>query len=246
MKASSKKRRRRIRKKAPLQIRIGRFVLGILLCFLSFTWTPVIVFKYLNPPSTPLMWIRWAQSDGIGQTSTVSWRSINSISPTLLKAVIAAEDQKFFFHQGFDWKAIEYAIQANITRDRKIGASTISMQTARNVFLWQERTWLRKILEGYFTTLIELCWDKRRILEVYLNVIEWGEGIFGCEKASQLYFRHSSLLLTPVESAWLAAILPNPRKWSRQPVPDHVRARQIKILDTMERVKTLMRTNDQN
>ena len=229
-----------------MRIRIGRIIFDILLVFLAFTFIPVLVFKYVNPPSTPLMWIRWVQSDGIGQTSTASWRSINSISPTLLKAVIAAEDQKFFFHQGFDWKAIEYAIQANITRDRKIGASTISMQTARNVFLWQERTWLRKILEGYFTTLIELCWDKRRILEVYLNVIEWREDIFGCEKASQLYFKHSSLLLTPVESAWLAAILPNPIKWSRQPVPDHVRARQIKILDTMERVKTLMRTNDQN
>ena len=121
--------------------------------------------------------------------------------------------------------------------DKKIGASTISMQTARNVFLWQERTWLRKILEGYFTTLIEVCWDKRRIFEVYLNVIEWGEGIFGCEKASQSYFKHSSFLLTPVESAWMAAILPNPKKWSRQPAPDHVRVRQEKILNTMQTVK---------
>jgi monofunctional biosynthetic peptidoglycan transglycosylase len=107
------------------------------------------------------------------------------------------------------------------------------MQTARNVFLWQKRTWLRKILEGYFTTLIELFWDKRRILEVYLNVIEWGEGIFGCEKAAQKYFKHSPYLLSPVESAWMAAVLPNPRKWSRQPVPNHVRARQAKILDSM-------------
>jgi monofunctional biosynthetic peptidoglycan transglycosylase len=120
------------------------------------------------------------------------------------------------------------------------------MQTARNVFLWQERTWLRKILEGYFTTLIEFFWDKRRILEVYLNVIEWGEGIFGCEKASQLYFKHSSLFLTPVESAWLAAILPNPRKWSRQPAPQHVQERQIKILNTMQAVKVQLQKNGQN
>ena len=240
MKKSPRKRRRRIRKKAALLTLIGRFVFGILLSFLVFTFAPVIVFKYVNPSSTPLMWIRWIQSDGTGQTSINTWRTINNISPTLLTAVIASEDQNFFFHQGFDWKAIEYAIQANIKGDRKIGASTISMQTARNVFLWQDRTWFRKILEGYFTTLIELSWDKRRILEVYLNIVEWGEGVFGCEEASQLYFKHSSLLLTPVESAWLAAILPNPRKWSRQPVPDHVRMRQIKILDTMQKVKTFM------
>ena len=200
----------------------------------------------MNPPSTPLMWIRWIQTDSKSQRSTTNWQSLERISPNLLKAVIAAEDQKFFYHQGFDWKAIGYAIQVNLTTDKKIGASTISMQTARNVFLWQERTWLRKILEGYFTTLIEVCWDKRRIFEVYLNVIEWGEGIFGCEKASQSYFKHSSFLLTPVESAWMAAILPNPKKWSRQPAPDHVRVRQEKILNTMQTVKVQLQKNGQN
>jgi len=179
------------------------------------------------------MWIRWSSSDTESQRSLDTWQSLENISPHLLKAVIAAEDQKFFTHHGFDWKAIEYAIQVNLTSDRKIGASTISMQTARNVFLWQKRTWLRKILEGYFTTLIEFFWDKRRILEVYLNVIEWGEGVFGCEKAAQKYFKRSSSLLSPVESAWMAAVLPNPRQWSRQPVPGHVRARQAKILDSM-------------
>ena len=183
------------------------------------------------------MWIRWIQTDSKSQRSITNWQSLERISPNLLTAVIAAEDQKFFYHQGFDWKAIGHAIQVNLTTDKKIGASTISMQTARNVFLWQERTWLRKILEGYFTTLIEVCWDKRRIFEVYLNVIEWGEGIFGCEKASQSYFKHSSFLLTPVESAWMAEILPKPRKWSRQPAPDHVRVRQEKILNTMQTVK---------
>ena len=229
-----------------MRIRIGRIIFDILLVFLAFTFIPVLVFKYINPPSTPLMWIRWVQSDSKSQRSTASWRSLESISPNLLKAVIAAEDQNFFSHQGFDWKAIEYAIQENLIRDRKIGASTISMQTARNVFLWQKRTWLRKILEGYFTTLIEFFWNKRRILEVYLNVIEWGEGIFGCERASQLYFKPSSLLLTPVESAWLAAILPNPRKWSRQPAPEHVQERQIKILNTMQTVKVQLQKNGQN
>jgi monofunctional glycosyltransferase len=235
LKTSSKKRRKRNKKK--FQIRVGRLAFDIFLCFLALTLIPVIVFRYVDPPSTPLMWIRWSSSDTESQRSLDTWQSLESISPYLLKAVIAAEDQKFFKHHGFDWKAIEYAIQVNLTSDRKIGASTISMQTARNVFLWQKRTWLRKILEGYFTTLIELFWDKRRILEVYLNVIEWGEGVFGCEKAAQKYFKRSSSLLSPVESAWMAAVLPNPRQWSRQPVPSHVRARQAKILNSMTTIR---------
>ena len=237
MKTPAKKRRKRSRKKAPIKIRIGRLVFDIFLCFLALTLIPVLVFRYVNPPSTPLMWIRSFQGDAESQRHLASWQSLDNISPHLLKAVIAAEDQKFFSHQGFDWKAIEYALEVNLTTDRKIGASTISMQTARNVFLWQKRTWLRKILEGYFTTLIELFWDKKRILEVYLNVIEWGEGIFGCEKASQIYFKHSPSLLSPVESAWMAAILPNPRKWSEQPAQDHIRVRQAKILDSMTTIR---------
>ena len=211
-------------------------ILDIFLCFFALTLIPVLVFRYINPPSTPLMWIRSLQSDTQNPSHVTSWQAIKNISPNLLKAVVAAEDQKFFSHKGFDWIAIEYAIQINLTTDRKIGASTISMQTARNVFLWQKRTWLRKILEGYFTTLIELFWDKKRILEVYLNVIEWGEGVFGCNQASLLYFKRSPSRLSPVESAWMAAILPSPRKWSRQPAPSHIRIRQAKILDSMIKV----------
>ncbi len=153
------------------------------------------------------------------------------------KAVLAAEDQKFFTHKGFDWLAIEYAIQANFTTDRKLGASTISMQTARNVFLWQDRTWVRKLLESYFTMLIELFWSKQRILEVYLNVIEWGHGIYGCEQAAQVYFKHSSNALSPVESAWLAAVLPRPLYWTHRPTPAHVQARQIKILNILPSIQ---------
>ena len=236
MKTPSKKRRKRSRKKAPLKIRVGRVVFDIFLCFFALTLIPVLVFRYVNPPSTPLMWIRSFQSEIDTPLHVATWQTIDDISPNLLKAVVAAEDQKFFTHKGFDWIAIEYAIQVNLTTDRKIGASTISMQTARNVFLWQKRTWLRKILEGYFTTLIEFFWDKKRILEVYLNVIEWGEGVFGCNQASLLYFKHPPSKLSPVESAWMAAILPSPRKWSQQPAPDHVRDRQAKILESMTRV----------
>lgn len=179
------------------------------------------------------MWIRSFESDTEITRHLSSWQSLDNISPNLLKAVIAAEDQKFFSHHGFDWIAIEYAITVNLTTDRKIGASTISMQTARNVFLWQKRTWLRKLLEGYFTTLIELFWDKKRILEVYLNIIEWGDGVFGCDQAARKYFKHPPAMLSPVESAWMAAILPNPRNWSKQPAPEHVRVRQAKILNSM-------------
>ena len=137
--------------------------------------------------------------------------ALNQISPNLIRAVIAAEDQKFFHHSGFDWQAVEAAIKTNIATDKTVGASTISMQTARNVFLWQDRSWIRKSLEAWFTFLIENLWGKERILEVYLNVIEWGNGIFGCESASLKYFKHSSVTLSPVESALMASVLPNPR-----------------------------------
>ena len=230
-----KRKSKRGKGKKPIRIRIGRIIFDLLLCFIALTLVPVLLYKFVNPPTTPLMWIRWVES-GAQQTlplSLNSWIPIEEISPNIQKAVIAAEDQKFFIHNGFDWLAIEHAIHANITTDRKLGASTISMQTARNVFLWQSRTWLRKLLESYFTVLIEFFWSKQRILEVYLNVIEWGDGIFGCEQAAQTYFQHSSKILSPVESAWMAAVLPSPRRWTHRPAPAHVQARQIKILDTM-------------
>ncbi len=229
--------KKRKRGKKPIRIRIGKIVFDFLLCFVALTIVPVLLYRFVNPPTTPLMWLRWVESDTRQNLRLNAWRPIEEISPNILKAVIAAEDQKFFTHNGFDWLAIEYAIQANITTDRKLGASTISMQTARNVFLWQTRTWLRKLLESYFTVLIEFFWSKQRILEVYLNVIEWGDGIFGCEQAAQTYFQHSSKILSPVESAWMAAVLPSPRHWIRRPTPAHVQARQVKILDTLPHIR---------
>jgi len=229
--------KKRKRGKKPIRIRIGKIVFDFLLCFVALTIVPVLLYRFVNPPTTPLMWLRWVESDARQNLRLNAWRPIEEISPNILKAVIAAEDQKFFTHNGFDWLAIEYAIQANITTDRKLGASTISMQTARNVFLWQTRTWLRKLLESYFTVLIEFFWSKQRILEVYLNVIEWGDGIFGCEQAAQTYFQHSSKILSPVESAWMAAVLPSPRHWTRRPALAHVQARQVKILDTLPHIR---------
>ena len=233
------KKRKRGKGKKPIRIRIGRIIFDLLLCFIALTLVPVLLYKFVNPPTTPLMWIRWVES-GAQQNlplSLNSWIPIEEVSPNIQKAVIAAGDQKFFIHKGFDWLAIEHAIQTNITTDRKLGASTISMQTARNVFLWQSRTWLRKLLESYFTVLIEFFWSKQRILEVYLNVIEWGDGIFGCEQAAQTYFQHSSEILSPVESAWMAAVLPSPRRWTHRPTPAHVKARQIKILDALPHIR---------
>lgn len=227
------KRRKRSKGKKPIRIRVWKIAFDLLLCFVALTLVPVLLYKFVNPPTTPLMWIRWAYSDTPQDLPLHlnAWTPIEEISPNIKRAVLAAEDQKFFAHKGFDWLAIEYAITTNLTTERKVGASTISMQAARNVFLWQTRNWFRKVLESYFTVLIEFFWSKERILEVYLNVIEWGDGIFGCEQAAQTYFRHSSKVLSPVESAWMAAVLPSPRHWTRRPTPKHVQVRQAKILD---------------
>ena len=236
---SVKKKRKRGKGKKFIRIRVWKIVFDLLLCFVALTIIPVLLYRFVNPPTTPLMLIRWIDS-GTQQSRPLhlnAWMPIEEMSPNIMKAVLAAEDQKFFTHHGFDWLAIEYAITTNLTTDRKVGASTISMQTARNVFLWQTRTWFRKLLESYFTVLIEFFWSKQRILEVYLNVIEWGDGIFGCEQAAQIYFQRSSKFLSPVESAWMAAVLPSPWHWTRRPTSKHVQARQIKILDALPHIR---------
>ena len=196
---------------------------------------PVLVYRFVDPPTTPLLWIRWVESgyDKAYPTFLKHWVPLNQISPNLVRAVIVAEDQKFYNHSGFDWHAVETAIRINLATDKTVGASTISMQTARNVFLWQDRNWLRKSLEVWFTFLIENLWTKKRILEVYLNVIEWGNGMFGCEHASRKYYKHSSATLSPVESALMASVLPNPRTWSVLKPQPHVSDRQLKILSLM-------------
>jgi monofunctional biosynthetic peptidoglycan transglycosylase len=141
------------------------------------------------------------------------WVSIDQISPSLQRAVIASEDPKFLDHFGFDIEAIGRAIDKNKKSKKKVGASTISQQTAKNVFLYPSRTYLRKILEAYFTILIETFWDKKRILEVYLNVIELGPGIYGAEAASKYFYKKPATKLYQGEANLFAAILPNPRLW---------------------------------
>lgn len=196
----------------------GRFILFSALFFISLSLFTVILFRFVPLPFTPLMFIRCVEQMGDGKELKLKkdWVSYDRISPNASLAVMAAEDQKFEEHFGFDIEAIQKAEKYNERHKGKKmkGASTISQQTAKNVFLWPSRSWIRKGFEVYFTFLIEIFWSKSRIMEVYLNVIEMGDGIYGIEAASQYYFHKSASGLSVREAASIAAILPNPRKWS--------------------------------
>jgi monofunctional biosynthetic peptidoglycan transglycosylase len=161
------------------------------------------------------------------------WVSIDEISKNLQLAVICSEDQNFLNHHGFDMKAIEKALEHNKTGRKIRGASTISQQTAKNVFLWPQRSWLRKGLEAYFTFLIELAWSKERIMEVYLNSIEMGNGVYGAEAASQYWFKKSASRLSQQEAAAIAAILPNPRVYRANPATNYIQSRKEWIVRQM-------------
>jgi len=154
------------------------------------------------------------------------WESFEHISPNLQLAVVCSEDQNFIEHNGFDFEAIDKALDYNSTHKKKRGASTISQQTAKNVFLWTGRSWIRKGFEVYFTFLIETIWSKHRIMEVYLNVIEMGDGIYGAQAASQIFFHKDAKYLTKGEAALIAAVLPNPRKFSVTKPSTYTRKRQ--------------------
>lgn len=205
----------------------------------------VLLYRYVNPPVTPLMVIRYLESDGQSRRILKTWKDYDSISVDMALAVIAAEDQKFFEHPGFDFNAIRGAAIDNIKEDRIKGASTITQQVAKNVFLWPKRSWLRKGAEAYFTILVETFWSKKRILEVYLNVVEMGDGIYGAERASQIYFNKPSSKLTKDEAALLAAILPSPRRMSPVNPSSYVNNRRQWIRDQMENIGNLrINTND--
>ena len=161
------------------------------------------------------------------------WVSLDEISPHLQLAVVCSEDQNFLNHRGFDFDAIEKAMEHNKGHKRKRGASTISQQTAKNVFLTSGRNWLRKGFEVYFTFLIETFWSKERTMQVYLNVIEFGDGIYGAEAASQQFFHISAKKLTRQQAALLAAVLPNPRKFSAKSPSNYIRKRQSWIIGQM-------------
>jgi monofunctional glycosyltransferase len=170
----------------------------------------VAAYRVAPPPVTLLMLQRAAAGQGLHKR----WRGLSDISPDLPRAVIAGEDARFCRHHGFDLAAMHAAAAHNARDPGKVrGGSTISQQTAKNVFLWPQRSYLRKALEAYYTVLIEALWGKRRILEVYLNVVEWGPGVYGAEAAAERYFHHDAADITPSEASRLAAILPDPLKW---------------------------------
>ncbi len=185
----------------------------------------VLTHAVVPPPVTLLMVKRALAGDGLDYR----WRSIDDISPHLVAAVIAAEDARFCSHGGFDMKAIEQALEANAEGRKLRGGSTISQQTAKNVFLWPGRDWIRKGLEAGYTVLIEAVWSKRRIEEVYLNVAEWGPGVYGAEAAARHWFGKGAADLSPREAARLAAILPSPRRYQAADPGPYVRRRAGRI-----------------
>ena len=213
-----------------------RWIRLAVLFFFASSVLAVLLFRFVPPPLTPLMAIRCLEDIVSGHLPKLSkdWTRLGKISPRLAEAVVASEDQLFFDHNGFDWEAIRSAFSVNGSGKRKIGASTITQQTAKNLFLWPDRSWARKGLEAYFTLLLELLWSKRRILEVYLNIIETGDGVYGAEAAALRYFQVPSARLTAPQAALIAAILPNPRVWSPANPTGYIRRRQTWILRQMD------------
>ena len=193
----------------------------------------VSVYRFVPPPITFLMVERLFEGRGFDRR----WRDLDQISPRLVRAVIAAEDARFCEHHGFDFDAMQKAWAHNEKSSKVRGGSTISQQTAKNVFLWQQRSYVRKGLEAYFTLLIELLWGKPRIMEVYLNSIEWGPGVYGVEAAAQANFKVSARNLTPAQAGRLAAILPSPLKWQAAKPGPYVRKRSGKIASAAKTVR---------
>jgi monofunctional biosynthetic peptidoglycan transglycosylase len=190
--------------------RVWRLAVRTLLVLIVLPLALTVAYRFVPPPVTPLMILRAIEGESIRQ----DWVPLHRISPHAVGAVLALEDANFCGHAGIDWAQMREAAADYLTGERVRGASTITMQTARNLFLWPGRSVVRKALEAPLTTLIETLWDKRRILEVYLNIIEWGPGIYGIEEASLAYFRKPAAELGPREAGLLAAVLPNPRGWS--------------------------------
>jgi monofunctional biosynthetic peptidoglycan transglycosylase len=189
--------------------------------------------RFINPPITPNVAWEWAESIIKNQPDRqpqYRWVSLNSISPHLRRAVLAAEDQRFTSHNGFDFNEIQKVLKSLNQTKKLRGASTISMQTARSVFLLSSRSVVRKMAEVYYTVLIEIFWDKHRILEMYLNTVDWGTGVTGAEAASLKYYSKSARKLTPSQAALMTAILPNPHRWSVHDPSAYLRMRQAKIL----------------
>ena len=209
--------RRPLRRRPPVVAGFARRCGRLALVALALPILVVLALRWLDPPTSAFILARQWQHLRTGQPAAVgsSWVDLERISPHLAVAVIAAEDQRFPDHHGFDFHAIGRALEYNASNRTVRGASTISQQTAKNLFLWSGRSYLRKGLEAGLTVLLETLWPKRRILEVYLNVVEWGNGIFGAEAAAQRYYGTSAANLGPAQAARLAVMLPTPRRYER-------------------------------
>ncbi len=219
--------------------KLVRFLAKLMMWFFILSIGGVLLFRFVPVYFTPLMGIRTVQSLVQGEPLRLhhKWVPYDHISDHLKRAVIASEDQRFYLHNGFDRVEIEKALKENKTRRKARGASTISQQTAKNLFLWPRSSWFRKGLEAYFTLLIELMWPKERILEVYLNSMETGKGVYGAEAVARLHFNSSAQKLSPSQSALIAATLPNPRVYSSKNPSAYMQRRQARILSQMRNVR---------
>jgi monofunctional biosynthetic peptidoglycan transglycosylase len=236
---SRHKKRKAIRGKIN---RVWRFFLKFLLILIVLSISQVLLLRFLNPPfttRTARTWFGNKLTMGHDKGPLYHWRQLKQISPHLRKAVLAGEDQRFLAHHGFDFIEMNKAFWDILTEKGTRGASTISMQAARTVFLWRGRSWLRKTAEAYYTLLIEVFWSKKRIYEIYLNTVDWGEGIMGAEAASRNYFRRSSSRITATQAALLAAVLPNPHEWSPINPSGYVEERKRKIMRDMPKMPLL-------
>lgn len=219
-------------------LRLWKLVRNTVILFfvISISWT--ILARFIPVYITPLMLIRTVESvlDGEKPKMVKRWVPIEKISPHMYQAVVASEDNLFMKHNGFSIDAIKRAWNNNQKGRRLKGGSTISQQTAKNVFLWPQRSWVRKGLEAYFTILIELFWSKERIMEVYLNVIEMGDGIYGVQAASREYFGKDAAKLTKGQSALIAVCLPNPRRFNPARPSPYIQRRQGQIMRLMSKI----------
>jgi monofunctional biosynthetic peptidoglycan transglycosylase len=213
---------------------IWRKLKRVVIILIAAQFMYIVLLRWINPPITVTQLTNWVEGYGLKR----DYVDFDEMSPNIRLAVMASEDQLFPDHNGFDIKSIKKALESNKKKTKRVrGASTISQQVAKNVFLWQGRTWVRKGLEVYFTFMIELLWSKERILEMYLNVAEMGTGVFGVEAAAQKYFKKPASKLSRTEAARIAACLPNPKKYKAEPASPYVARRTSWILNQMSNLE---------
>jgi monofunctional biosynthetic peptidoglycan transglycosylase len=216
--------------------RIRHVLVCVALAGLLVPFALLLLYRFVPPPITPLMVIRLTEGQGLRR----NWVPLKQIAPALPDAVVASEDNLFCEHWGFDWPELQGEIDAYLAGARARGASTITMQTAKNLFLWPDRSLLRKTFEAWLTPQIELLWPKRRIIEVYLNIVEFGPGVYGADAAARKYFDKPASDLGPREAALLAAVLPNPLEWSPARQTDYLRERARTIRKRVEQLGPML------